>query len=174
MNSDVLNTLVMAARGASETLAPGASDENRKFAKRLLDDALTLVKIDAECQKRKDPDFDGETYDPAYDKNRLKRQLGRVFETMRGGLWRSLSDIEHSLRSTLNVSVSEASISARLRDLRKKQHGGYIVERRARDRAKGLFEYRLLSAGGGVIGWPSQQLHSRLGREEEATEDGRA
>jgi len=40
------------------------------------------------------------------------------------------------------TSHPEASVSARLRDLRKEKFGGHVVERRAVKR--GLFEYRVI------------------------------
>lgn len=82
--------------------------------------------------------FDGRTYEPGADFARLKGQLGRVFRLMRDGRWRSLSAI------SAEIGDPEASVSARLRDLRKRKLGGYTVERRRADGyAPGLFEYRL-------------------------------
>jgi hypothetical protein len=91
--------------------------------------------------------FQGATYEPRHDKERLTRQLDRVRECMlekmlpehTAGQWLTLSELVHW------CGGSEAGISARLRDLRKPQFGGYIVERRRRgDPKRGLFEYRLL------------------------------
>jgi hypothetical protein len=39
------------------------------------------------------PLFDGETFDPALDGDRLRRQLRRVYQVMRDGRWRSLDEI---------------------------------------------------------------------------------
>jgi len=79
--------------------------------------------------------FDGVTYDPALDKDRLKRQIGKVYEYMRDGLWHSLADIGRA------VDAPEASVSARLRDLRKAKFGGHTVERRRFE--FGMWKYRL-------------------------------
>jgi len=68
--------------------------------------------------------FDGETYDPARDEARLETQLGRVYECMRDGRWRSLETIRSF------AGGSEAAVSARLRDLRKARFGGHVVMRR--------------------------------------------
>ena len=85
------------------------------------------------------PNFDGKTYDPQYDQKRLEKQLGRVFEVMISGRWHTLEEIE------VEPGDRQAGISARIRDLRKPQFGGYTVNRRARgDRHRGLFEYQLL------------------------------
>lgn len=81
------------------------------------------------------PDFDGDTYDAARDKDRLVRQLGRVRDVMLDGKWRTL------LRIANEVGAPEASVSARLRDLRKVKFGGYIVDRRYL--ADGLWEYHV-------------------------------
>jgi hypothetical protein len=54
------------------------------------------------------------------------------------GQWRTLAEISAVIR------CPEASVSARLRDLRKNKFGGYLVERRRRGaERRGLFEYRV-------------------------------
>lgn len=80
--------------------------------------------------------FDGDTYSPKRDHARLKGTLAKVFDLMSDGQWRTLEVIG------LPLNVGDASISARLRDLRKAKYGSHTVERRhVRD---GLFEYRLI------------------------------
>jgi len=82
--------------------------------------------------------FDGETYDPALDEDRLTRLLGRVWALMIDGRWRTLAEIQRAAGGT------EASVSARLRDLRKDRFGAYKVRRRRRGPGKsGLWEYYL-------------------------------
>ena len=82
--------------------------------------------------------FDGTTYDPALDKERLQTQLGKVYRLMQDGEWRTLAEI------AAVAGGSEAGCSARLRDLRKDRMGSYQVERRRRGEGKrGLFEYRM-------------------------------
>lgn len=81
------------------------------------------------------PLFDGITYDHERDFERLSGQLGRVFTLMADGRWRSLEDISRHCGGTV------ASVSARLRDLRKPKFGGYRVDRKYVD--NGLFYYRL-------------------------------
>jgi hypothetical protein len=83
-----------------------------------------------------EPDFDGQTYEPARDHTRLTTQLVDVLALMRDGQWRTLRHMSQLL------IAPEASISARLRDLRKVKFGGYQVERRYL--AHGLHEYRVL------------------------------
>lgn len=80
--------------------------------------------------------FDGPDVTPA-DEARLQTQLQKVEAYMRDGRWRSLRQISEA------AGGSEASASARLRDLRKPRFGGYIVERR-RTFTEGVWEYRLL------------------------------
>jgi len=80
-------------------------------------------------------DFDGATYEPSLDKPRLNKQLQAVFDVVKSGRWMSLSEI------SARTSFPEASVSARLRDLRKERFGAYTVERRRVD--GGLFEYRV-------------------------------
>lgn len=83
--------------------------------------------------------FDGDTFSPEHDERRLGSLLERVRELMLDGKWRSLAEIRTV------AGGSEAGISARLRDLRKKKWGSYTVERRRRgDPNGGLWEYRVL------------------------------
>lgn len=81
--------------------------------------------------------FDGKTYDPDRDESRLAGQLLRVYELMRDGAWRTLADIAEQAQG------SQASVSARLRDLRKKRFGAHRVERKSL--GGGLFTYQLLA-----------------------------
>ena len=82
--------------------------------------------------------FDGATYDAKLDQERLGRQLKKVFELMADHEWRTLSEMEAHLWEP------QASISARIRDLRKKRFGGYLIQRRRRGEAeRGIFEYRM-------------------------------
>lgn len=88
--------------------------------------------------------FDGETYNDDVDFARLARQLDRVFAAMRvhsgtPGKWQTLGEI------AALTGDPEASISARLRDLRKPRCGALRVDRRHRGPAeRGLYEYKLV------------------------------
>ena len=85
-----------------------------------------------------EPHFDGETYKPEHDHARLTSQLARVRKLMSDGAWRTLEQIGTSTGSP------PASVSARLRDLRKSKFGALAVDRRnLGDRDDGAFEYRL-------------------------------
>lgn len=82
--------------------------------------------------------FDGESYDPKHDEVRLATQLERVRQAMLLGKWRTLDQLIAMCGGTA------ASVSARLRDLRKGRFGGYrIVKRRVGDPANGLWEYKM-------------------------------
>jgi len=81
-------------------------------------------------------DRSGETFDRARDGKRLNAQAADVFSYMQHGQWRTLADIAAA------TGHPEASVSARLRDLRKPSLGGYTVERRYI--ASGLWQYRLV------------------------------
>lgn len=82
--------------------------------------------------------FSGDTYDPQLDRTRLLSQLRKVATLMSDGKWRTLGGIENLL------GYPQASISARLRDLRKIRFGEHTVERRRVPEGKGLHEYRVL------------------------------
>jgi hypothetical protein len=88
---------------------------------------------------------DGNTYQPEFDLTRLKSQAERVhfFMTSHGDdWWRTLREIASV------AGGSEAGVSARLRDFRKKKWGGWIVDRRRRGDPKlGIWEYRVRGRG---------------------------
>jgi len=83
---------------------------------------------------------DGATYNAQFDHDRLSRQAKLIYKLMVDGAWRSLSEISQI------TGEPEASVSARLRDLRKPRFGGFTVERRRR--SKGTFEYKLTAIKG--------------------------
>src|SRR5262245_3718677 len=79
---------------------------------------------------------DGKTYEPEFDFRRLNRQSRLVYDVISDGLWHTLSEIAE------RTEQPEASVSARLRDLRKERFGKHTIDRqRAGD--GGLFRYRL-------------------------------
>lgn len=85
------------------------------------------------------PEFNGSDYDAEQDKERLTSQIKRIFELMRDGVWRTLSEIEEQ------TGAPAASASAQLRHLRKPRFGAFVVEKRSRgERSHGLYEYRVI------------------------------
>ena len=81
--------------------------------------------------------FDGETITPSLDNVRLATLMERVTLFMGDNQWHTLREIADRCRG------SEASVSARLRDLRKDRHGNrYVSKQRVKD-APGLWQYRL-------------------------------
>jgi hypothetical protein len=80
------------------------------------------------------PQFKGETFDPKRDGKRLEGQLDKVRALMlrNVGRWFTLAFISEV------TDAPEASVSARLRDLRRE---GLTIERRYVRR--GLWEYRV-------------------------------
>jgi hypothetical protein len=84
-----------------------------------------------------DADQDGAPYDRTRDHLRLSAQGQRVRDLIADGVWRTLSEISEA------TGDPEASVSARLRDLRKPKFGSHRIERRPRDpQQPGLWEYR--------------------------------
>ena len=84
------------------------------------------------------PHPDGATYNPELDHRRLAGQNLRVFNALQDGEWKTLRELSE------DTGDPEASISARLRDLRKKKFGAHTVESRRRGEPKqGLWEYKL-------------------------------
>jgi hypothetical protein len=79
--------------------------------------------------------FDGQTYQHGFDFVRLKGQMLRVYSIVKDGKWRTLRQISEE------CGDPEASVSARLRDLRKDRFGAYEVERMRSE--NGLHLYRV-------------------------------
>lgn len=88
--------------------------------------------------------FDGETYHAKRDKQALSVQLDHVRSHMisRPG-WHTLEEIAAAVGLKTGAKPSTASVSARLRDLRKTQFGAYTIERRIREGSGRLWEYHL-------------------------------
>ena len=82
-------------------------------------------------------DRSGETFDRARDGKRLNAQAADVFRLMQDGNWRTLAEIAAA------TDHPEASVSARLRDLRRPSLGGFTVERK--HVSKGLWIYRVIA-----------------------------
>lgn len=80
--------------------------------------------------------FDGSTYRHARDSARLGDQMAAVFDLMKDGTWRTLEQI------AVAVGAPEASVSSRLRDLRKERFGGHSVNRSYI--ARGIYMYQLV------------------------------
>ena len=80
---------------------------------------------------------DGDTFDPDRDFDRLNKQMRRVWNLMSDSKWRTLSEISAA------TGDPEASISARLRDFRKKKFGELKLNRRRFD--GGLYAYQLIN-----------------------------
>lgn len=78
----------------------------------------------------------GDTYDETRDEPRLARQHQLVLDLMIDGRWRTLDRIAEA------TGEPPASVSARLRDLRKDRFGGWTVDREYL--SDGIWQYRVL------------------------------
>jgi hypothetical protein len=86
------------------------------------------------------PQLFGEAISPAQDGERLTSQQTQVDAVMADGFWRTLPNICTELRRRHPGSKhGEASISARLRDMRRR---GWKVERERTRPGSGLYQYR--------------------------------
>lgn len=90
----------------------------------------------AQVQPEMNFQFQGESFDPARDGRRLSKQLDAVRTFMLDGKWHTLSEISEVAASP------QASVSARLRDLRTPRGGSFIIQREYI--ANGLHQYRLV------------------------------
>ena len=82
------------------------------------------------------PLFDGATFDPAQDGERLETALDKTRRLMRTGRWWTLAELAQA------VGCSEAGVSARVRDLKKPKFGGHTME--TKRVSGGLFMYRMV------------------------------
>lgn len=86
--------------------------------------------------------FNGPDYVRSLDDVRLGQQYTTIFDLMKDGKWRSLSEIETV------TGYPAASISAQLRHMRKERFGSHTVNKhRTGDPKSGLFEYQLVLNG---------------------------
>lgn len=91
----------------------------------------------SDASARLSSSFDGPSYDAKRDRERLQRQLRAVWFVMRDCQWHSLAEIG------ARVGAPTASVSARVRDLRKDKFGAHVIVKRRRA-ASSEWEYRLL------------------------------
>ncbi len=78
----------------------------------------------------------GETFSEERDGERLRKQMDAVKAIMMDREWHTISELAEKVKG------SDAGVSARIRDLRKRQHGGHQVERQYVHR--GLWQYRVV------------------------------
>lgn len=87
-------------------------------------------------------EFDGATYDPAQDRDRLQSQLIAVFRLLLDGKPRTPAELAEG---TGWRETGASGLTARCRDLRKPKFGGFRVDCRQRPGApRGEWEYRLV------------------------------
>ena len=79
--------------------------------------------------------FDGDDYKHERDHTRLTGQIRRVYDFIFDGAWRTLDEISDA------TGDPHSSVSAQLRNLRKKRFGGHNIERKYV--GGGLYSYRL-------------------------------
>ena len=85
------------------------------------------------------PAIFGQSFEPEHDGPRLTSQQKRVESLMADGQFRTLPGIVKEIKRLHGVLCGEASISARLRDMR---HTGWRIERSRTAPNSGLFAYR--------------------------------
>jgi hypothetical protein len=81
----------------------------------------------------------GTTFDPDQDTDRLNRQCRDVYRVMADHQWHTLAELSR------RTGHPQASVSARIRDLRKTRFGGHQVDKRRKGFATGTWEYRLVA-----------------------------
>ena len=76
------------------------------------------------------------------DRKPMGRQLSTVYALMSFGDWWTFESLRDALLRR-GIGISEAGVSARIRDLRKPCYGQHIIERRKTER-KGIWSYRMV------------------------------
>lgn len=77
----------------------------------------------------------GKTYNEALDGIRLGKQLVSVYDIMKDGSWYTLKEL------AIRTGHPEASVSSRIRDLRKSSYGSHKVE--SKRLTKATWVYRI-------------------------------
>lgn len=78
------------------------------------------------------------------DREAKRRQYNAVWRVMIDGRWRTLESIQNTMIEEMGLYAPEQSISARLRDFRKKKHGAHTVDRFEWQTKPRVFKYRLI------------------------------
>lgn len=86
------------------------------------------------------PLFDGRSYEPTRDGDRLNTQLAAVRHILSRGCWETIAGIRREL-DDLGIPSTETSVSSRIRDLRKAKFGAHVIEHKHIQR--GLWAYRM-------------------------------
>jgi hypothetical protein len=74
--------------------------------------------------------------------NSIERK--RVWYVIQDGEWRTIYEVQRRIEQRFGKHYSDSSVSARIRDFRKMQFGGHIIERRSLGDSTRTFEYRLV------------------------------
>ena len=68
-----------------------------------------------------------------------------VYQILCDGGWYMPHELVRFISSRWNILVSDATVTAKLRDLRKPKYGAHAIEKRQREGSR-AYEYRLVSA----------------------------
>ena len=79
--------------------------------------------------------FDGRSFVQSRDGERLGKQMAAVMREMADGAWYTLHEL------SLATGAPEASVSARIRDLKKARFGSHKIE--SQYVRRGLWQYRM-------------------------------
>ena len=72
-----------------------------------------------------------------------KTQLQAVYDVMSDGCWWTPFSIQNTVAHNTGKYYSESATTARIRDLRKTEHGAFTIEAR-RVKGKHYYEYRMV------------------------------
>ena len=90
-------------------------------------------------------------YNPDRDGERLASQQAETLRFLQDGRWHTLAEITAGVSVALGRTCSDASISAKIRALRSRKHGGHGIQ--SRPLSGGTWAYRLF-----ILGEPQQNL----------------
>jgi len=88
------------------------------------------------------PRFSGAYYEPQRDEARLTKQKKHIHTVLQSGRWLTVQEIHDAILQRFNKDYPLISISAQVRNLRKKPHF-FNIPIREREGTNRLYEYRL-------------------------------
>lgn len=97
-----------------------------------------IINQRVEEQNLDDPHFHGPVYKKEIDQKRLTKQMLKIFAFMMDDEWHTLYEI------SINTEAPEASISAALRAMTRKEWGGHTKLRERVAEHRGLYRYKII------------------------------
>lgn len=100
--------------------------------------------------------------------NAPKTNIGRILAVMADGKWRTINVIKEAIQTQFGVATQDRTLSAQLRDIRKKQ--AYVVNvKKVKEGLRGVWEYQVLEKDCGDGPQPIDVVEPRSTEETQNT-----